>query len=218
MSKYAVVLPYVHTPDSGQELRYMLRSLKNVTNWNGEAIVIGDREPWFTDKIQHIKVKRIFGKPYYDQVNKFLFALDELPSQFIATNDDIFVTEPTEIKAYHKGILDGEGRSYHARTKAATKQLLNSRSIDQPLDFECHTPMLVDRFALGEIIKLIITQPNKNMLQWRSLYGNIHSVESELIEDKKTKTPKLPKGSIISTACYTSELDKMFPEKSIYEQ
>ena len=53
--------------------------------------------------------------------------------------------------------------------------------------------------------------------QWRSLYGNIYNSGGEDFEDMKTKTHQLKRGKIISTQFYTKELDKIFPEKSQYE-
>lgn len=84
-------------------------------------------------------------------------------------------------------------------------------------DFETHAPMLVDRDKLLETLNVILDDPKSWELQWRSMYGNMHGIEFEYFEDKKTKTSKLKDGAIISTANYTRELDKLFPEPSRYE-
>ena len=93
MSKLPVVIPYVHTNDDGAELRYTLRSLKNIKNWNGEVYVIGDKERWFKDII-YIRQKRQWGRPYDDVINK----LKQVPvDDYILMMDDVYITKPTEV-------------------------------------------------------------------------------------------------------------------------
>lgn len=213
--KVPVVIPYIHTADSGLELKHSLRSLKNITNWNGEVYILGDSEAWFSDKINHIHIKRQFGKPYFDQINKMLSSLNRLPEQFIASMDDVYITTPTEIKFYYKGELNGDKMGYHGRSLLETKKFLNQ---PEALDFEVHAPFLVEKSKLKQVFDLILASPQKNVLQWRSIYGNTFNPEAVLIEDKKTKTSELKQGDIISTNFYTSQLDKLFPEPSVYEQ
>lgn len=52
-------------------------------------------------------------------------------------------------------------------------------------DFETHAPMLVHRDKLLETLNIILDDPKSWELQWRSMYGNMHSIEAELFEDKK---------------------------------
>ena len=217
VAKYPILITYIRTSDRGKELRHSLRSLENITNWNGEVYVVGDREPWFSD-INHIPYKRLFGKPYLDQVNKLRHAIHQLDSdKVIISMDDIYVTEPTEIGFYYRGELTGGTDNYYRRTKFHTADLLREQSIE-PLDFECHAPYLVDKDKFIQITDLIIHHPQGSMLQWRSLYGNIHQPESEYFEDKKTKTSKLREGAIISTQIYTPELEKLLPKPSRFEK
>lgn len=214
-----VVLPYIHTYDSGMELRYMLRSLKNITNFDGEVIVVGDREKWFTDKITHVQARRQSNKPYLDQTCKMLGACNllNLGEEFIAMYDDVYITEPTEVGVYK---LEGELRatkpSIHQRSKQYTADKLKEMG-STTVDYETHAPMLVNTSRLVTILKYILDDPKPHMLQWRSMYGNLYRIEAELFEDKKTKTQQLKQGAIISTNIYTPELHKLFPEPSIYE-
>lgn len=214
---FDVVIPYIHTQDCGMELRYSLRSLKNITNFSGKVWVIGDRELWFSPKINYINVPMIKHKPYYDQVNKMLSIINELPSDFIASQDDLYITSPTEIIAYKRGELTGIGDGYHNRTKRYTAEVLSELGYENLLDFECHTPMLVNKHKFEQTLNMIADHPRKELLQWRSLYGNMHDLYGIPFEDAKTKTSHLKDGYIISTNFYTTELDKLFPEKSEFE-
>lgn len=213
---YPICLPYIRTLDHGQELRYSLRSLENISNFNGEVFIVGDSEVWFNN-IHHIKLRRSHRQPYLDQVLKLKLALEYLPEIFIASMDDIYIMEPTKIGFYHQGILTDEDRTPHKKTKSNTKKLLNEMGIDSPLDHEVHYPMLVERDKLSEILDIILNHPLKYALQWRSLYGNIYKPDSQLVEDKKTKTRLLKEGNILSTNHYTPELHMHFPVASKYE-
>lgn len=208
-----IVLPYVHTQDNGKELRYMLRSLKNLNGFDGQVMIVGDRERWFRNII-HIPCPRLSRKPYLDQVMKMKLACDTAPDEFIAMQDDIYFTEPTDVTTYYIGELKDENTSYHKRSKKVTKELLAAVGLST-YDFEAHAPMPVERGKLLYTLERIIGKDAP--LQWRSMYGNMWSIEAKYFEDKKTRTAKLKQGNIISTNFYTSELDKLFPEPSMYE-
>lgn len=213
---YPICLPYIKTQDRGQELRYSIRSYKNITNWNGQIYVLGDSEKWFNN-INHIPMRRMYNRVYLDQVMKMRKACDLMPEKFIASMDDIYITEKTEVGIYYQGGLTEDGKGIHARTKLVTKRFLNDIGITNPYDYEVHAPMLVERDKLREVLDLIINHPMKISLQWRSLYANMHDVGGELITDAKTKTAELKEGNILSTNFYTAELQKLFPKPSKYE-
>ena len=214
--KYPVLITYIRTLDRGQELRYSLRSLKNITNWNGDVFVVGDREAWFKN-IHHIHRTRIIGKPYLDQVTKLNHAVKQIDSdKIIISMDDVYILEPTEISFYTRGELVGGTENHYRRTKLYTAEKLRQQA-KNALDYECHAPYLVDKDKFIQITDMILSDEQPKMLQWRSLYGNTYNPPSQEFEDKKTKTSKLREGAIISTQFYTRELDMLFPEPSIYE-
>jgi hypothetical protein len=215
MKKCPLVLPYIHTYDHGTELRYSLRSFDMYAkNFNGQIYVIGDRETWFKG-IDNIRTRRLNGKTYQDQVYKMLLAcnLPDMPSKFIASMDDLYLTEPQSVRVYYIGELQEDNSTLHKRTKTNTKLKLEEMGLPT-LDYEAHYPMLVDKAKLRETLNLI---KDEHGLQWRSMYGNMWGVEAELVEDHKTKTKNLKDGAIISTHFYTDELDNLFPLASKYE-
>ena len=214
--KYPVLITYIRTLDRGQELRYSLRSLKNITNWNGDVFVVGDREAWF-DNINHIPRTRIIGKPYLDQVTKLNHAVKQIDSdKIIISMDDVYILEPTEISFYTRGELVGGMENHYRRTKLYTAEKLRQQA-KNALDYECHAPYLVDKDKFIQITDMILNDEQPKMLQWRSLYGNIYNPPSQEFEDKKTKTTNLMAGAVISTQFYTKELEGLLPVASEFE-
>lgn len=211
--KYPILTTYIHTEDDGQELRTSLRSLQNITNWSGKLFVVGDSEKWFKN-ISYIKANRIHGKPYKDQIQKIKLALSYMPEVFIISQDDIYICTPTTVGVYYLGELTNDVSSFHKRTKKNTKELLEYMGLPT-LDYECHTPILVEKDKLLETLYFILDSGQN--IQWRSVYGNMWNVKAELFEDKKTKTSHLKRGNIISTNFYTNELVELFPEPCIFE-
>lgn len=213
MSKFPVVIPYIKTPDHGMELRYTLRSLNNIRNFNGEVYIVGDREKWFKN-LHVISFRRIYGKPYYEQARKMIAAAEHLRnSQFIAMMDDVYITTSMEVGVYHGDELPMVSHTPHQSAKVKTGEFLHSFN-HSVIDYELHAPMLVKSNDLLTSLRYITINPP---LQWRSIYGNVNHIGGVYLKDNKTRSKELPKANIISTNYYTPELDKLFPEPSRYE-
>jgi len=213
--KLPVVITYISDHHNGKELKYALRSLKNITNWNGEVFIVGDREKWFSPDIKYIRTGK-YGNSWADQSRKVatVCAHPDLPDEFILTMDDVYITKRMKIKYYYQGELPSEGKTPHKRSKSSTRAYLEEYGFTT-LDYECHAPMLMNKEKYMKVYNVLLQA--KTPLQLRSIYGNMNEVGGELFEDKKTKTHELPKGKIISTQFYTDELQKMFPEPSQFE-
>lgn len=215
MNDLPILITYIKTGDGGQELKYSLRSLTNILNFNNSVTIVGEKETWFKN-LNFIAVARKYGYPYTDQHIKIKQALEYMPETFIIGQDDVYVTEPTIINSYYIGALPTDARTPHQRTKVITRDKLLSLGAGT-LDYESHTLMKVDRDKLSETLDIIQADKNRSHLQFRSIYGNLNKIGGEYYEDKKTRTKELPKGKFISTNFYIDELDKLFPEKSRYE-
>lgn len=220
MAKYPVVIPYLKTPDKGSELKYALRSLKNLTEFNGKVFIVGMQEAWFNN-ITVIPCKKRSYSPYEDSNNKMLAVIgdERIPDNFILMNDDFYITSKTTLKPLHKGELPKDGKGYHMKSKVATRRFLEAQGIKNPLDYSVHAPMLMNKRKRLEVHHLIRSSFRGTALLARSVYGNlfIDPSEAEYYEDQKTKTPNLKSGVYISTAYYTDELKKLFPKPSKYE-
>lgn len=217
--KLPVLIPYRATSDNGMELRYALRSLKNIKNWDGRVFIVGDREVWFKNII-YIPVKRRMYTPNLDVEFKLMAALadDRLPDDFILSNDDIYVTEPTTVTSLHKGKLLGSSQNFYQRAKKHTAEWLREQGIEEPLDYALHVPMIMNRQKRLEVHDLIQPSLNGTPLQARSVYGNMFKVGGKYYEDKKTKSRELPTGTYISTQYFTDELHPLFPEPAPFER
>ena len=216
--KYPAMYVYRKTPDYGMELKYSIRSLANITNWNGGVIVVGDKEDWFSD-IYHIRVKAIYGNPHKDVEIKLQSAISHqnFPSEFLYMNDDFFCTQPSDVTALHCGALVGSDASPHQRSKKLTADWLKKRGIAEPLDYELHVPMIMNAGNRLDVSIKVIPSFNGTPLLPRSIYGNLFNIGGTYYDDKKTKTDELKEGVFISTQYYISRLDTLFPKPSRFE-
>jgi hypothetical protein len=214
--KYPAVYVYKRTSDRGRELRYSLRSLVNVTNWNGEVFICGDKEAWLSDKVQMIPFGRSHIK--YQDVRNKLKAISEdkrVPDDFLFFNDDFFVMRPTEVTPLYDGRLKHfDGASEWRRSKSKTRDYLIERGIKNPYNYAVHAPIPMNKQNLAELLSREDIQTG---LSIRSLYGNIYKIGGRQYKDRKTLTRKLPRGEILSTRLYTTELHLRFPYPSEFE-
>ena len=215
--KLAAVYIYKRTSDKGQELRYSMRSLQNVKNWNGEVFVCGDKEDWFSDQItvidtfkrSHIKAEDVRNKM------RAIIADKRVPDDFLFFNDDFFITEPTEIKPLYDGKLKSfAGFNTWLRAKSDTRDYLITQGIEDPKNYELHVPIIINKQKYTSVLDIVQQKPK---LASRSIYGNMFKIGGKQYKDRKTTTRKLLKGTIVSTKLYTYELDVHFPEPSEFE-
>lgn len=214
--KYPALYVYRHTGDNGQELKHSIRSLKNITNWNGEVIVVGDREKWFKG-ITHIPCRKMSHSPYHDIELKIREALlsDKAPDNFIFMNDDIFCMEPMEAGALHSGEISLVGSGYHHSQKVKTREYLKSQGYTT-LDYSTHTPMLMNKDKRLAVSDKVMSTIHGVSLKPRLLYGNMYC-DGEYYKDCKTRTNEIPDRPIVSTSFYTEKLNELFPDASKFE-
>ena len=189
--KLPVVITYLKTPDKGQELRTTLRTLKNIKNWDGKVFVVGNREDWFNNKITHIETARAFGKAHMDRNNKLrkIIADKRIPDDFIYTADDVYIMKPMEVKAWHAGEITtdhGFSTSAYKQIKWRTRNWLKTeRKFTKVLDYDLHTPMILNKKKLAKILDICDQQHPDFELHFRTLYGNIYKIGGEQRQDGK---------------------------------
>lgn len=218
--KHDVVYVY-KKENSGEELRYSMRSLKNITNFSGRVYVVGDKEDWFSDEVTHIPARRRQGR-VLDGANKWKIACEteDISSSFIAMHDDIYITEKTRVKPLNAGsALTVDRNKYHNKLVLNTGKWLKEKGINNPLSYSLHAPMIMNKKKRLEVHEMIKdTLEMKLPLLARTVYGNLYIKKSEEVRDNKTKTKNLPDATFISTQEFTPELQKLFPRKSKYEK
>ena len=188
---------YIVRPGENEELRYSLRSLKNL-DFSGRVWVYGQPPKWLTcDIVPHTQTG--IGK-----WNKTRSSLDlvmrneQISKQFILFNDDMFILKPIkEIPYYTTGTLNDywhndkflvNGRlSDYARRLAYTDKFFPGG-----FNYELHIPFVLDKELLRKLRR------KYQFGATRSLYGNQWKVKPVLTKDVKIYDldEKIPRGAV----------------------
>lgn len=179
-------MDFVYICRSGQneELRYSIRSvLANFPNSN--IWVVGEKPDWYTGDF--ILVRQQTTK--YSNARNNLQAIcdsDGIGEKFILMNDDFFIVKPiSHIEYLHGGSLEKKIAYYneltpnssYVRSLQETHRRLLKRGIENPLDYELHVPMPMNKAGLRASLH--------HTSLWRSTYGNIFGVGGREIADVK---------------------------------
>jgi hypothetical protein len=220
---------YICRPGENEELRYSIRSI--VKNLPYDHLWLAGYKPsWYTGNF--FSVANTTTK--YENIRLTLKTITEnnkISDDFILMNDDFFVIKPVDnIETFHGGLLIDKinrykelvGPNRYVSLLNKTYKFLINQGIENPLDYDIHTPMPMNKEKLSKII-------DKRHFP-RSLYGNIFNVGGSLITDVKV----YPENSLlknnnyidcpyISTedgsfeGLYNSLLSQMFVNKTEYE-
>lgn len=214
------------------ELRYSLRSLENVPH--GTVWLAGFRPPW-VQGVGHIRTRQGASK-YRNSTGNIRAACEhpEVSARFILMNDDFFILRPVDtIPTFHRGPVRTVLADYTTRHGGAgnyvrgmtdTLDLLEQLGFDEPLSYELHMPMIVDKARMVEALQLGTDIP---VLHKRTLYGNWCGVGGEQASDVKARTnqdrwdPEWPFLSTAPAAWKTGQVGahvrRLFPDPSSYE-
>jgi hypothetical protein len=226
---------YICKDGNNEELRYSIRSV--VQSFPDSNIwVVGGKPTWYDGN--YINVKQVLTK--YRNAIQNLNAIcnsNEISEEFILMNDDFYIVKNINtIETYHGGLLLDKinlyqkinSNSNYTRKLAATYKKIKSLDIENPLDYELHVPMVMEKKKLKQILQ------NNDQFLWRSIYGNVFGVGGEQMEDVKvyTKGPlvlksyNLKKDEHIYLSSADTSFDmilgnilkKQFTEKTKYEK
>ena len=181
---------YILRPDvEGDELRYSLRSLKNLPHrfvW----FVGGLPRGYKPDRsLPHIQT----GESKWDRIRSSMYKVieqEELSDEFFLFNDDFFVMKPvkgTFVNFVDKTLewrvedlrqLNPWLRPY-GRTLYKANEELKALGIKEPKNFEVHLPMLINKEQAKTTIKLCSSP------QMRSIYGNLSKCKTVQHDDVK---------------------------------
>jgi len=226
---------YICKDGNNEELRYSIRSV--VESFPDSKIwVIGGKPTWYTGN--YIEVIQNLSK-YRNAIEnlKTICNSNEISNKFVLMNDDFYIIKKIDtIKDYHGGSLLEKinlyqkinSNSNYTRKLAATYKKIKSLGIEDPLDYELHVPMIMEKDKLAETLK------NNDQFLWRSIYGNVFNVGGEQMEDVKVyvKGPLVLKSynlkkdehTYLSSAdtsfdiLFNNILKKQFSEKTKYEK
>jgi len=226
-------LVYLCRAGENEELRYSLRSV--FQNMPHDKIwVVGNKPRWFNGNF--IPVKDSNNK--FDNIKNCTKAAAEsleISDNFVLMNDDFFLLKKIDhLPNYHGGFLKNKveeyeafnSKSYYTKLLRNTLNLLNNLGYENPIDYDIHLPMIMNKESLKTIMHYRYSV--------RSLYGNIFNISGETVKDVKV----YDKGTLaarshdylnsdfpfVSTTdssfnrLYRDILKDMFPNPSIYEE
>lgn len=189
---------YIYKSNGSDELKYSLRSLKNIPHRN--VIISGDKEEWFSDEIIHLgrdsrRYYRARSK-YSDAENNLLRALnyDGLSDEFILFNDDFFIMKQIKkVPDYNLGTLQEclnerlarTGETKYTRAIRATIGYLRDLKIESPVNYSVHSPVVMSKTRRLAISRMINANAASTILLARTIYGNLFTQQSEQTDDFK---------------------------------
>jgi hypothetical protein len=225
---------YICKDGENEELRYSIRSVVKNTN-DPKIWVVGGKPDWYVGN--YIPVLQNQHK-YQNALNNLRAACasEQIPEDFILMNDDFYITNKiNEIKIYNNGLLEDQINQYHnlglrstyLNRLGKTYAYLQRRDISNPISYELHIPMPMEKK------KLITILEEQYSTLWRSKYGNTFNIGGETVKDVKVHKS----GGLVALSYnqdqeqipYLSSADSSFmflldylttnfPDKSIYEQ
>lgn len=174
-------LVYICRDGDNEELRYSIRSaVANIPHDN--IWVFGGKPDWYIGN--HVRLKQNGFK--YDNARANLAAIArhyDVSKDFVLMNDDFYAIRPVEtVEPMHRGLMQKHldmiqvNLGYKELVQETFDTLIRI-GVEQPLSYELHVPMVMNKDRLAKIIRM----PGL----WRSLYGNIYGIGGEEYLDVK---------------------------------
>lgn len=170
-----------------EELRYSLRSLVNLPH--DRVWIAGGWPPWVAG-VELLAVPTRRTKYEATTANLRAALAAEISERFILMNDDIFVMRPLEVlPVLHKGPIREVVRTHsthsYSRTMRALADWLDRNGHGaEPICYEVHAPMEMDRAGLLEALALPLPDEVRDRHK-RSIYGNHWRLGGERTVDFK---------------------------------
>lgn len=223
---------YICGPDVGEELRYSIRSVEQNLTYDN-LWVIGYKPDWYLGN--YIEFRNKSSK--FNNIRECLAAIPQIGAiseEFVYMEDDFFLMKPMgRIQNYYNGSLKDfnemlyklNPRSPYTKLMHKTYKLLVQEGIPEPLNYELHVPIIMNKSSLANTISL----PGMP----KSVYGNLMDLGGKQMQDVKVYStgPWLPRSydyenndePFLSTIDESFKykikprLEKMFPNPSRYE-
>jgi hypothetical protein len=191
-----VVIP-VREGEPNDGLRYVLRSL--AVNVPHATVWIAGYCPRWVTGVRHVPVRQRATK-WQNSTANLRAAVDqpELGDRFVFACDDTFVLAPVEeIPVMHRGpvaelIADYQARGVAGRYvhgMAATARFLDWLGVPDPLSYEVHAPIPMDKAKAREALELPARHRQRIVvLHKRTLYGAYWRIGGHRVVDPKLRT------------------------------
>lgn len=175
--------------NDSNELRYSLRSLKNIPHDN--VFIVGEKPEWVKN-VTYIPVHQTAYKARNVTMNlRAAVMCDAISDEFILMNDDFFIMKqmPSIPPLYFGRMQDviaqyekryPEGTEYIATMKKLNEVLI-AKGFEDPLNYELHVPMVLKRSNM----QILYDKEPGTYYQLRSYYGNYFSIGGDMAPDVK---------------------------------
>lgn len=177
------------------EIRYSLRSVDSAeVSWIGIA---GPEMPPFLTGVQHIKIDPQDENRYRRTQRQILAACQDerVPEELILMNDDFMVQSPqawSYLPTHRQPVQKRQTPNLWKKTIIDTAAWLETRGIPQSLCYEGHTPFPFDKINALTLIPELLAA--KDILQFRTAYGNVNHIGGKLSLNAKRELPRWPEG------------------------
>lgn len=229
-----VVYPVkLEADNDSEELRYSLRSLKNITH--RDVFIVGEKPDWIKNII-HIDIRQRHAVTRFDNsaYNIFMACCDDRVSEdFILMNDDIYITRVLEaIPTYHRGTIARVLNRDYAKSNSLYVRIMKKalRTLKEngysTYSYELHCPMVINKKKFRDIYREVERYYNVPHGSDRTMYGNMANIGGEQIKDVKLYNPTdpIPDSEFISSSPKSwvdgglrDYVVAKFPHKSKYE-
>lgn len=232
-----IVYPYRGTDDDN-EFRYSLRSLMNIPH--GTVWIVGDCPTW-VQGVKHLRSANRWSSRFRNALMHVKTACEQpdLADRFILMNDDFFILKPMQrIPVFHLGPTE-QAHPLQVPTQRRrranpwrrgiweTTRLLQSWGIPDPVSYELHIPMEIDRDIMCSTLNRALSESSSMDIQQRTLYGNVAGIGGDRLNtDVKvggTGVRSLPP-MFVSTSNRSfyrghvgQQIRRLFPNRSPYE-
>lgn len=168
----------------GEELRYSLRSLKNIPH--DKVFFVGGCPRW-AKNIIHIPTEQK-GTKYKNTTNNLITACNDprISANFILMNDDFFILEQIKNPTKELNLYMGTVQSYIDKLKKRhptgsayikgmeqTKGFLEGLGVSEPLSYELHIPFVLNKKKFLKMFELTGVKEIP-CFHKRTVYGNLH--------------------------------------------
>ena len=180
---------YICRDGANEELKYSIRSVVESFP-NSNIWVVGGKPDWYIGNFIEVKQKESKYKNAVENL-KTISVSEQISESFILMNDDFYIVKKIEkIENFHGGYLLDKinlyqklnGNSQYTRKLSGTYKKLKALGFENPLDYELHIPMIMEKEKLKIILDLI------DQFLWRSIYGNKFEVGGTEMQDVKVYT------------------------------
>lgn len=180
---------YICRAGDNEELRYSIRSVVANTSYD-KIWIIGGKPDWYVGN--YVDVSDI-GNKFENIKNcyKVISKIGAISDKFVLMNDDFFVMKPIgEMPIFHGGkLIDKidrytayQGHNKYTRILLQAHKRLVKQGIKEPLDYDIHLPLVVEKAAIDYFID--------QSLAPRSIYGNLYNIGGQEVKDVKIYSTK----------------------------